>query len=213
MGKYGAILIIASIILALVAWWRSAARNSPAMRVLGLLMGMAFLVEVTGFITRSGNYNNSPMYNSFVCTEFVLVLGLARLTVPKWRAHLSLAGLVGMLVLWGDLALRNTARVLLQEGVLVTSLMLAVVCLAVLWHLANTMDGPIWRRPAFWLFTVTLVYHVGLLPMIGLMDVLASRYHLLFMNLYVMVQVVAVVRYLCMARCCQLATPAPGTHG
>ena len=105
MGKYGAILIIASIILALVAWWRSAARNSPAMRVLGLLMGMAFLVEVTGFITRSGNYNNSPMYNSFVCTEFVLVLGLARLTVPKWRAHLSLAGLVGMLVLWGDLAL------------------------------------------------------------------------------------------------------------
>ncbi|MCB0818102.1 MAG: hypothetical protein KDB77_11375, partial [Flavobacteriales bacterium] len=61
--------------------------------------------------------------------------------------------------------------------------------------------------------TGTLVYHVGLLPMIGLMDVLASRYHLLFMNLYVMVQVVAVVRYLCMARCCQLATPAPGTHG
>ncbi len=207
------LVILLTITLASREWSRMGVRDR-VYALVGALLTLALLVESIGLFTQLMNSTNTPMYNVAMQVEFLVLLRMAahrlRLKAVHW-VPIAAAGTVAMAAsyLW-----RGGLNELLTEGIICTSLLLIALCLAVLWRVADDTDTVLWRDPDAWLFLGPLVYHIGLLPMIGVLDVATDTHGTLVKQLYLLVQCAAVLQYVCMARACALARARKRTaHG
>lgn len=194
-------LVILSLIVAVLSWWWLP-RKQDGLLLLGLLLNLALVVEIFGVWPMYNGRNNNGAYNAFFTLQFVLITGMmAWPRQRRWPYAVMLA--VGLLAMAVSFLLRGHMGVLWLEGILITSLLVIALTLEALWRMAHHLNGPLWKDPWYWLLLGMLLYHTGILPLVGLLDILGRSHQKLLSNLYVMVQVFAIVQYLFMAKACR----------
>lgn len=202
VAQQGPFLIILSTCLALAYWWRIPHKRG-LFAFLGALLITALLVEVFGRWALYMVLNNNAQYNATILLQFLLVARIAAdRRRPAWP--FLAVGATGALAMAASYHIRGHADVLWLEGITVIALLVVGMCLHGLWRTAEQAEGVVWTDPAFWLFLGLLVYHTGMLPLVGLLDVLSRDHPVLLNNLYVLVQLLATVQYLFVARACVL---------
>ena len=203
VALYTPILILIAIVIALFHWTRIPHKRQP-FDLLGVLLWVALLVESSSLIAMHLSLNNTMVYNANVMLDFLLIIGMVAAVLPRRTVLLPLLAGLGLAAMGTSFALRGTVDELWLEGILVIGLLVVGLCLWMLWRTADRVEGALRREPLLWIFMGLLVYHTGMLPLVGLLDVIDTEYPTLLRNLYVLVQLLAAVQYLMIARACAL---------
>ena len=203
------LLLVIAIACTLWQWTRLRVPRPLLYRLLGLLVVLALFTEVTGGIMRQLFLGNDVLYNVFALTELLLVLGMAYALHPAWKAWLAAAGGAGVaamgLCLWGH----TGTGFLLTEGIVTIALLLTAVCLAVLWRLAQESRESLVKVPEFWLFMGMLFYFGGMPPLMGVVRHIYDSDPQLARQLYSIIPMLCIVRYLLTAVACHMAAKVP----
>ena len=93
---------------------------------------------------------------------------------------------------------------LLTDAIMITALLLTIAILGTLWRLADSSERPLHREPMFWLLIGLLAYFGGLFPIIGPLKYLQATSPTLSFNLYLIINLLAVLRYLLTGVACIL---------
>lgn len=201
MALYTPLLIIFSIVIALVQWSRLPIKRPPY-DLLGVLLWVALAVESFSLVALHLSLKNVAVYNTKVIVDLLLIIGIVAAGSPRHTRPLAVLSAVGLSAMCLSFAARGTVDVLWLEGILVVGLLVAGLCLWMLWRTADQAVGALRQEPQLWLFLGLLVYHTGMLPLVGLLDVINTEHPTLLNNLYVLVQLLATVQYLMIAKAC-----------
>lgn len=183
----------------LVPGWRS----SPYRWVLPPL-AVASLLETAGTWTSQLGINNTVLYNLYLPIEFVLFLMLIQQLHPEWRVRIRVAMVLGLAAWAASWWMNEPTAFLLTDAIMITALLLTIAILGTLWRLADTSDRPLQREPLFWLLIGLLTYFGGLFPIIGPLKFIEKTSPLLSFNLYLIINLLAVLRYLLTGVACLL---------
>lgn len=167
-----------------------------------------FLAEVYGACTALQGLRNTTFFNVFLVLEFLLVLRLLATLWPgrKWPFVITaLLGLVGWAWSWSRW---RSLGFLLTEGVAITSLLLTIWTVVLLWQLSEESRIPLAKVPEFWVLTALLFFYGALFPIIGPLRLLYEDSPKLANYLYTIVQVLSWVRYGMIAYGCILEARA-----
>jgi hypothetical protein len=183
----------------LVPGWRS----SPYRWVFPPL-ALSALLETAGAWTSQLGINNNVLYNLYQPLEFVLFLMLIQQLHPEWRTRLRV-GLVLGLAAWAiSWYMNEPTAFLLTDAIMVTALLLTISILGTLWRLADSSEQPLQREPMFWLLIGLLAYFGGLFPIIGPLRFFQETSPMMSFNLYLIINLLAVLRYLLTGVACIL---------
>lgn len=196
------ILMLLSIATALVLGLRIRKPRGAFYNGLLGLLALAFAVELWGGITNSRGIPNVIVYNLYTTAEFVVFMGLARLFRPAWRPWLLAVGVAGVSAMLWSAMVTGPTRHLAVEGLLVLGVLSSGVFLCLLVDLARTATMPLWQVPAFVLFTGTLLYFGGTIPVLGAWRSMTALDRDVSMAMYRIVVALALVRYLLTAVAC-----------
>lgn len=203
------ILILIAMAIALWQWVEMPRPRAQHFNLLGVLIILAFAMELYGGITNAEGRNNSIAYNLFNLIEAYFVLLIVHAIMPKWKVLLAALALVITAAYTTDLALDNWRPVkLLNDAIIFSAMILAGVSMALLWHLAQTSALSLVRVPAFWLFLGFLIYFAGIVPVIGLQRFVYLADWPTASKLYKIVPALCIIRYLLAAYSCRLAGKA-----
>ncbi len=196
------IILLLAIALALGVWLGIPRPRTPVFLWLGILMGWVLAVELVGFISVRMAINNSVLYNVSATLEFLLLLKLLHVHRPAWRRPLVIASVVGVGAMGWCVVYGDPMEFMQVEAILTGSLLLVLFLLAALWDLARTSDEALHRVPTFWLFMGLLLYFGGLVPVIGFIRFVYNNDQGLATQLYLIMAVLCVLRYLITAYAC-----------
>lgn len=199
------IALLVAIGLALLAWMAARRAGDRFGSWLGALIAIAFVVELVAFVMREIPVPNTILYNAFGIVEFLVFLRLVAFMEPLQREALVITAVIGLGAMAGSYALHKDLDFLLTEGMIVMAALLVGWSLLVLWRLAQRSGEPLWRLPVFWLFMGALVYFGGIVPFVGMMRYLYQNDLQSSRLLYLIILVMAVLRYLFTAWACSLA--------
>lgn len=201
------------IMCTLIAWWRIPPPRDRVFNALAVIAALAFMVEVAGTVSAHHLVNNSILYNTFGWVEFILLLVLVRLHDVRWRTSLLICGGIGTAG-WAWCAWMNDPfTFLLTEGLLIMALVLALLLLAVLWHMARTSAVPLHRVPEFWLFMGLLAYFGGLTPVVGVIHYVFTDDQALANKLWSIMPLLCILRYLLATFACVQKARDARAHG
>lgn len=204
MPSIRSILVVLAITIAIASALRIRAPRGPFFgRLLGLL-ALACGVELWGGVSSSMGIPNVIVYNLYAAVEFVLLMDLVRLLRPRWRTGLLAVTAAGLGALVYSAAMTGPTRHLAVEGLLVIGVLSSGVFLCLLVDLARTAAIPLWRVPAFWLFTGALLYFGGIIPVLGAWRSMGRLDKELANAMYGIVVTLAIARYLLAAAACWL---------
>ena len=190
------VLLLVVMAISLCCWVLAYRPRDRYGRAVGLLLLLAFGVEVICFELARRGVNTTAIYNSYLVLEFGLLLGLVGLGRPDRRGALVLSGGAGLTgVVYGLLRYRSL-DFLLTEGIISMCLVVTGWSLVVLWDLARTSDEVLWRLPRFWLFMGMLIYFGGMVPFMGMLRFLYTEDPQLSRLLYQIITFVALLKYL-----------------
>lgn len=199
------LVLVLSVALTLVLWLRVPRPRGSLLENAGWLFLAAFVLELSGFITRFYCWNNAPMYNAFQLFEFVMVLLLIATAEPSLKriawvlALLGTAAFIVIMVRQGDMAILAT------EAILVFSTILSFMLMRSLYLLAKHCEVPLHRLPAFWLFMGCLVYFGSLVYMLGGIRLIFAMNKTVAHEFWFIIPSLAIIRYLFTAWACHLA--------
>lgn len=196
---------LASVVLTCVCWLRIPRPRGAFWNRVGVLFLVALAVELNGTITWTMKVHNGWVYTLYQGIEVLLLMGIAHLTCPplrKWT--LPIAG-TGALVLALDVRYLHSASLFANTGIMICAVMLAIALLVLLWHRMEQLQGPVFADARIWLYLGMLLYFTALAPVMGSTEHIWRRYPRLAANLYVVIQVACVLRYLCAAAACLMA--------
>ena len=196
------VIMLLAIALALVASSRIPSPRPRSFGLFGLIAFLAFPVEVAGYVTTLKQLNNTLLYNLFTYGEFLLGLAMVRSHKPrlgKVSVIFALAGTTGMA--WDCVEL-GSLHVMLIEGILLMSFLLAVLISVLLWDMANTSTIALNRVPEFWLFMGMLIYFGGLPPVVAMARFVYAQDTVLVVVLWTIVPMLCTVRYILAAYAC-----------
>ncbi|HRP00662.1 MAG TPA: hypothetical protein PLN54_14610 [Flavobacteriales bacterium] len=196
--------VVVSVLFALlcclgVPGWRS----SPYRWVLPPL-AVGALLETAGTWTSQLGITNTVLYNLYLPFEFMMLLLLIQLLHPEWRTRLRVALVLGLAAWATSWWMNEPMAFLLTDAIMVLALLLTITLLGTLWRLADTSDQPLQREPLFWLLIGLLTYFGGLFPIIGPLKFIEQTSPLLSFNLYLIINLLAVLRYLLTGVACLL---------
>lgn len=206
--RLGSLLLILSIAIALWQWLRTPAPRSRFFQVFGALIMAALATEIYGGLTNVRWINNNPVYNLFGFMETLLILWMATILRPAWKRLALVLGVGITLVYIADLIYLKFEPYLLIEAIILNSVMQSVVCMMVLWWLAQASEVPLVRVPAFWIFLGFLIYFAGILPLIGTHGAIDLLDRSVASKLYPIIQGACILRYLLAAYACSLVRGA-----
>jgi hypothetical protein len=199
------LILVGALALTVFLWWRIPEPREPLFRRAGLLFGLALALEMGGMITRQWCWNNTPVYNVFQLVEFILLLVLLTTAVPGLRTAALVVGVAGAFAFGASLLRQGGWTLLATDAILVFGILLSLGLMRALFLLAKDSDVPLQRLPVFWLFMGCLVYFGGLVPTLGGIRLLYERDIALAADLWAVVPILAIVRYLLAAWACLLA--------
>jgi len=196
--------VVVSVLFALVCClgvpgWRS----SPYRWVLPPL-AVGALLETAGTWTSQLGITNTVLYNLYLPFEFMMLLLLIQLLHPEWRTRVRVALVLGLAAWATSWWMNEPMAFLLTDAIMELALLLTIALLGTLWRLADSTEQPLQREPLFWLFLGLLVYFGGLFPIIGPLKYFEATSPILSFNLYLIINVLAVLRYLLTGVACLL---------
>ena len=189
------LLTLASVALACVAWLRMRPPRGRLFKRLGVLLWLGFAVELLGTGTFLFNVPNGPIYTVYGGIEFTLVLSLVIIERPELRGLVLTAGVFGLAALLLNIYFETDSRFMANLGIMTMASISSVFMLNLLWHLAEHVEGQLWHEPRVWLFLGLLLHFVALAPTMGSMKFIWNRYPIVAINLWTIVQVLAIARY------------------
>ncbi|MCB9170002.1 MAG: hypothetical protein H6594_06580 [Flavobacteriales bacterium] len=190
--------ILVAIVLALIACAGIPRPRGRVFTLLGVGLLAALIVETFGMwgLVVRPEVPNMYAYNLYMAVELVVLLLLLHAHKPAWgRWYLAAGGLV-VVVAARELTTYDPVRQLLTPAVLVDAILMTLLLVALLWDMAQRSTVPLQRMPRFWLFMGLLVYFGGLVPIIGLTPYLVDLDPHLAARIYVIMPILATVRYL-----------------
>lgn len=193
-----------------IALWHCMTIQRPRpllFNLLAVLIVLAIGVELYGGFVNAQGLNNTIGYNVFNLLEAYLVLLIAHSIKPAWKGLLAILAMVITAAFITNLRI-NDPGTLLHDAIIFSAMIQAAVCMALLWHLAQTSELPLVRVPEFWLLLGFLIYFAGLVPVIGLQRFVYAQDWPTASKLYKIVPGLCVIRYLLAAYSCRLATKA-----
>jgi len=199
------ILLLLSMGTALAFWIRIPVPRRPVFRVVGLLIGVGLLVELTGAALALHSVNNNAMYNGYTLVDCLLALLICYLMVPERALVVGVgAALVLGAMAWDFFDQGADPHVFLDRGIVLSAVVLTLVLMAVLWQLAQTSAVPLHQVPGFWLFMGLLIYFGCMSPILTIIDRVYAHDHALAQRLYQIMPVLCIARYAITAFACKL---------
>lgn len=206
-------LVNVLLLISVVLWWRIPAPRRRLFAILGPLLHASLVLECYGLWSTIDCTNTSPWYNGYQLLEFGLVLWMGWLVLPRGRVWYGLAAVAGVLAFAAGIHSYGGLNFLLVESVLVLATLQAILCVLVLWHLADQGSEPLLRMPAFWLFMGLLVYFGGVVPAVGTARWLNTHDPDTGFALWSLVQWLAIVRFVFTAVACAMERRGALHHG
>lgn len=188
------------LLLTVVAWcftWRT---GRPAWWPwLGIQLCLALVVELFGKWLGDLGVANHLLYNSYLFTEFMLTVGLVLRSLPMRPRAIEYAAAVALIVFCGafawDLVSHGTWKVFATNALIVGGFMIGSLATLALFVLARTSSGTLYRLPVFWVLLSFLVYFLCIAPVFGLYNYLIDHNPALAVRIYVINDVLFVLRY------------------
>jgi hypothetical protein len=163
------------VLLALLAWWRMRSRFEPGAHLLGLHLLLAFVAEAAGSATAEMGVRNLWVYDLYVPLEFVLLWAYVRaqlgVSSNPWAWW---AGLVVVVAAYAVELATAFPDAFASRAYILGSALLAGGLLLVLYRLAKGADRPLLRQPVFWSHFGMAIFFVGMIPVLGMWNMLTS---------------------------------------
>ncbi len=159
------------------------------------LLWLDFLAEVYGTCTALQGLRNTTFFNAFAVVEFLLVLRLLATLRSGSKGLFVITALLGLLGWCWSWSRWRSFDFLLTEGISITSLLLTLWTLVLLWQLSEESRTPLVKVPELWVLTALLVFYGTLFPIIGPLRLLYDGSPELAGYLYNIVKVLSWVRY------------------
>lgn len=202
------LLLIAAVFVALLCWWRLPRPCPRLLQRAGLLIGAALVLEVTGLVLRVQGAQNNVLYNGFLVFEFGMMLWLIATAERGLQRPAALAGMVGVAGFVWSIMEQGGLHLLSTNAILIFCLLLAPLLVRLLYLQAQQSQLPLTRLGSFWFFLGSFLYFVGLVPLIGAVRLVYAHDRELAASLWLVIPVLAILRYAFYARACRLGPPA-----
>lgn len=199
------LLLVISVALTVLFWWRIPRPRGQFLDRAKWLFFTAFILELGGFITRFYCWNNAPVYNVFQLYEYILVLVLIATVEHTLMRTARILGLIGAVAFIVVVIRQEGLFLLATDAILLFSAILSVLLMRMLYLQAKHSETALYRVPAFWFFMGCLVYFGGLIPTIGGIRLQYLIDPVLAQQLWIVVPILAIVRYALSALACYLA--------
>jgi hypothetical protein len=204
------IVLVLVVGLTVINWLSMPRPRPPVMQRAGWLFWAALLLETVGFLSRIWGWNNNTGYNLFQPMEFVLVLLLVRTAEPSLHRWVLCLGTVGLGAFAWSIHAQGGLELLSANAILVFCALLTIVLVRLLFLMARKSTVPLQRMPTFWLFLGCLLYFAGLVPVIGGVRLIYDRDPALAAALWMVVPVLAILRYVLATWACLIARMRTG---
>lgn len=197
-----------TIAAAVVAWLFLPRPLTMWQRLFGALVIVGLVTE--SFMKLKGVF---PFKLGFLITfhdlvELVLIVALVKEQFPSLRRWAHVLGGIG-LFLFGIAALRQPDLTMsVNMGSMYTGVTLSVLMVRALWEHLETKEGEIWDHPEFWIYLGYLLYFVTRVPIMGSVKYIWDRYPELSRSMYMMFQVVVLIRNILFVVACRKYRPA-----
>lgn len=200
--------MLSSITWAVVAWRRLPPPRTTALRLLGVQLCVALVVEVLGTVLSLNHAPNAWLYDLYIVVEFILLLGMAHaLHLLPYRTTWILACAFLVLVSLEVFRLRDTDALVVMSASL-SALTLTGLYLRLLWQRAERVRGPLFRDQLFWTGLGHVIFFGAMTPVVAPMDLLIATDPFLASSLYYLLQFLCCVRYFAIAWGLQLVPRA-----
>jgi hypothetical protein len=184
------------VLLALLAWWRMRIRFAPGAHLLVLQLLLALVAEAAGSATAELGVRNLWVYDLYVPLEFALLWAYVRTqldeTIAPWAWWVGLVVVVAAYV--AELATVFPDG-FASRAYILGSALLAGGLLLVLYRLAKGSDLPLLRQPVFWSHFGMAIFFVGMIPVLGMWNMLTSVDRATSETLYIFNHVLFAARY------------------
>ncbi len=198
------LMICMSVSMALLAWLGTgAARRNWS--TLGLVIMVIWCVEMGALALALMGMSNGALYNLAWPLYFLLFLLMNQRISPVPRALLLLLVVV-FLAVWGWNLMRiEWERELATVSVVSGAFLLTLVFFRALWRVSNDLSGRLRDSTAFWISLAVVLYYGALTPLMGMMNYLLAKSPITTSSVFWMVQFLAVLHYLLLAKACRAA--------
>lgn len=184
------------ILVALALWsWRRA-RFGARTALLGGQLVVALLAEAYGGYAAAHGIHNIWMYDLYVPVEFGLLAGYVGAQMKRWWKTKALAVLAVLFVLVYALELRAAMpEQFVSRSYMLSSIILGLAFIAVLYDMSDQVDIPLQRSPRFWAYLGMVAFFLGSIPLLGLWNVITLKAPQSAPRLYAINHVLFTLRY------------------
>lgn len=197
-------LMLVMMLVCVIAWSLIPRPRKLQFTLFGALAIIASVTELTGFILTLAGRLTYYFYNAYALVELLFVMGIAARVdrgLERLALGVSVAGAAGLAVnAWVD----GSCGPALFEGILLASVLQALVLLVLLWRMAMSSDRPLHRVPEFWLFMGLLVYFGGMAPFFALIRFVYANDPVVANVLWTLMPFLCIIRYAMGAWSCVL---------
>lgn len=208
-------LMLVTMLACVVCWGLIPRPRKLHFTLFGALAIIASVTELTGFILTLAGRLTYYVYNAYALVELLVVMGIVA-RVDRGLRHLawgvSVAGAAGLVVnAWVD----GSFGPALFEGILLASVLQAMVLMVLLWRMAIASVRPLQKVPEFWLLMGLLIYFGGMAPFFALIKYVYANDRDVANVLWTLMPFLCIIRYAMGAWSCvlQRRDVLQGSHG
>jgi hypothetical protein len=181
-------------LIALIAWAMMRRPRDRFMWTMGALVALGWIAETIGIWALYHQVRSGWVNTLSSLAELVLVLACIQIDRPRLKRLVLGSGILG-LVLFGYAVLRQEDLTLwVTQGQMFLSAVLSVALLAALWSRLEVYDGRLLDDPRITIYLGLLGYTLTAVPILGTTMIIWSRYPDLARNMFLMFQVMVLVR-------------------
>lgn len=196
--------MLATMMLCIAAWSRIPGPLTKVYRFYGLVAILGLTVEITGMILLLSGRRALYIYNAYAAIELVCVMAMVAQVFTDLRLIAGISTAVGLFGLLVNAWLDGGLGPVLFEGVLLASVLQALLVLVVLWRMALSSERPVQHVPEFWLFMGLLLYFGGMAPFFALIRFVYANDPLVANTLWTLMPFLCMLRYAMGAWSCLL---------
>ncbi|QQR85588.1 MAG: hypothetical protein IPJ76_13350 [Flavobacteriales bacterium] len=194
------VLAVGKVVLPFVSatiLWLDHRRSPPRTIWLVVQMLLAASVECYAAYLASGGSNNLWVYNWYVPLEFVLLLLFIGpgMTGLRWKITIALVAVAFVGLWWADIHICTPQQRFVSSTYIVGAMFLTAMFVAHLVRLSVHADVPLIHQPMFWNCLGHVFFFAGMIPTLGLLNVMNERDPDLADKLYRVNDVLFFLRY------------------
>jgi hypothetical protein len=186
-----------TLLVALVAWLWLGARAAKAAWLITVLFTLELIIEAWAATLALNQQRNLWLYDLYFPLELGLLLTFLH---AQWKDKRFTIGLVAAALIFSAIYATEIGPAIRdKEFASITyvteTVILIALCSTLLMKLALTSEISPARNPLFWFLFSTVVFFGGMLPLMGLLDVMSRRNPVLWTQLFLINDILFHVRF------------------